>query len=733
MSIIREYIINFGVEKADPRENRELQNEPKDVISETNVNIEGNFEYKDYSSNSTIGNLKEYFLTTFGKKYHHCKCLLFLYYKTSQIFSQDRYNLFTKEDDKKLIDLEYDTLNLIKINGNCNCKYKDYNKLMIMKKFDIIEEYRQLDLSKKEIYADKINIEQLKKTIEELKEENNKLKKLEELKYHNDPKFEDFYDIVININSIKNVGSEGWAIKFNKNGLDKYNKYKDDNLITMGILGNNNKGKSFILSRISKIKLPTGTSIHTEGLSVKYPDLIGYQGRQIILLDSAGLETPVLKNNNKEKNQNKDNLQKEDDNNAHNIRENPDEDKIEIENNQNNNMKNNLIFKENARDKIVTELFLEHFIITVSDILLVVVGKLTYSEQILINKIELESQRQYKNRIIIIHNLQEFRLVEQVEDYIKNTLLNCTTFNLKKRKWISTKKDKEEKNDNVNEININENNINLNDIHEENVNPEQEDNNNDEIKKQNLKKELKENDIHFTEIINYGNKRYLEIYHLIIANEDSEAGNFYNQHAYNFIENTYNLISTPKKFDIFDMVKKNFTSLSNIILNVDIEKAKFNESKKIIEDKKMELDFKDNLLLKNCYTDELGFFIFKSNNVDIKYNYFKPDEKTLEIRVEIPGNVKIDVNHKDVGDNTIITIKGKKNKDKIPEELKDNLFNLREFGDFEVNIPLKIEEFKINQSKPKEGYPKFSNGICLIQYELFTGGDNTSAEINCDF
>ena len=308
----------------------------------------------------------------------------------------------------------------------------------------------------------------------------------------------------------------------------------------MGILGNNNKGKSFILSRISKIKLPTGTSIHTEGLSVKYPDLTGYQGRQIILLDSAGLETPVLKNNNKEKNQNKDNLQKEDDNNAHNIRENPDEDKIEIENNQNNNMKNNLIFKENARDKIVTELFLEHFIITVSDILLVVVGKLTYSEQILINKIELESQRQYKNRIIIIHNLQEFRLVEQVEDYIKNTLLNCTTFNLKKRKWISTKKDKEEKNDNVNEININENNINLNDIHEENVNPEQEDNNNDEIKKQNLKKELKVNDIHFTEIINYGNKRYLEIYHLIIANEDSEAGNFYNQHAYNFIENIYN-------------------------------------------------------------------------------------------------------------------------------------------------------------------------------------------------
>ena len=54
------------------------------------------------------------------------------------------------------------------------------------------------------------------------------------------------------------------------------------------------------MSRISQIKLLTGTSIETKGLSIKYPDLKGYKGRQIILLDSAGLETPVLKKNMKE-------------------------------------------------------------------------------------------------------------------------------------------------------------------------------------------------------------------------------------------------------------------------------------------------------------------------------------------------------------------------------------------------------------------------------------------------
>ena len=43
--------------------------------------------------------------------------------------------------------------------------------------------------------------------------------------------------------------------------------------------------------------LPSGSSIKTEGLSIKYPDLKEYPDRRIVLLDSAGLETPVLINN----------------------------------------------------------------------------------------------------------------------------------------------------------------------------------------------------------------------------------------------------------------------------------------------------------------------------------------------------------------------------------------------------------------------------------------------------
>ena len=81
---------------------------------------------------------------------------------------------------------------------------------------------------------------------------------------------------------------------------------------------------------------------------------------------------------------------------------------------------------ENSKDKIMTELFLQNLIININNILLIVVGKLTYSEQLLINKIKEESKKLKKTKIFIIHNLQEFRSKEQIEDSIKNTLLKCS-------------------------------------------------------------------------------------------------------------------------------------------------------------------------------------------------------------------------------------------------------------------------------------------------------------------
>lgn len=119
-----------------------------------------------------------------------------------------------------------------------------------------------------------------------------------------DSNFIDFYDVIIDIKSIKDI-NKGWRIKMSKRAKENYENFKKDEIIKIGVIGNSNKGKSFLLSKISKIKLPSGTSIRTEGLSIKYPELDKlFKNRKIALLDSAGLETPVLKSDNEEETEN---------------------------------------------------------------------------------------------------------------------------------------------------------------------------------------------------------------------------------------------------------------------------------------------------------------------------------------------------------------------------------------------------------------------------------------------
>ena len=318
----KEYKIFFCIDKGEIREQNKEENEEK------HVEIINYFYFYDYNLNSTILNLKEFFLTNFGEKYKYCKCELSVYTKRN-----NKYQILSNFDDFKLF---CDKLYLIKIKNQCDCKNKISSKYIKRSKFDIIAELKKNEGNFTKL---KKELEQIIEKNKELQKEIEKLKKTEEIRNHIDAKIEDFYDIIIDINSIKNVNKEGWKVIFNELGLKKYNTYKDEELITIGVIGNSNKGKSFLLSKISKIKLLTGASIQTKGLSVKYPDLKGYEGRQLILLDSAGLETPVLGKSNSE---NKNKSGKE-----------YDKEKEIIQ---------NLEFKKNARDKIITELFLENLI-----------------------------------------------------------------------------------------------------------------------------------------------------------------------------------------------------------------------------------------------------------------------------------------------------------------------------------------------------------------------------------
>ena len=102
-----------------------------------------------------------------------------------------------------------------------------------------------------------------------------------------------FYDIIIHIKSINDI-TNGWKVELSPRMKAGYKEFKEDKVIKIGVIGNSNKGKSYILSKISGVYLPFGTSLKTQGLSIKFPEKKNFQNKRLALLDSAGLETPVL-------------------------------------------------------------------------------------------------------------------------------------------------------------------------------------------------------------------------------------------------------------------------------------------------------------------------------------------------------------------------------------------------------------------------------------------------------
>ena len=76
---------------------------------------------------------------------------------------------------------------------------------------------------------------------------------------------EEFYDIIINIKSINSLSKpEGWPIKWNLKRKEKVEQAKKENLLKVGVLGNGNVGKSFLLSRLFNSNIPSGYSVITE-------------------------------------------------------------------------------------------------------------------------------------------------------------------------------------------------------------------------------------------------------------------------------------------------------------------------------------------------------------------------------------------------------------------------------------------------------------------------------------
>ena len=369
-----------------------LENELKNKINENNENfktiksLETDWKNKTYENNENIKKIKRLEIELKNKINENNENI-----KKIEKVEIELKNK-TDENNENIKKIEKYKINIEKLeNENKFLKLgvdKDFNTLDKLKEFGIGKDLKPRDTLTIDTKTNQI----IGNNTENIFKEN----------------FEDFYDVIIDIQSVKDI-NKGWEIKMNERGKKNYELYKNEDIIKIGVIGNANKGKSFILSKISKINLPSGTSIRTEGLSIKYPELETFEYRKIALLDSAGLETPVL-------------------------RENEEKEEISKE-----------LFREKSREKLITELFLQNYIIHNSDILILVVGIFTYSEQKLLNRIKSEIQRAKLNKpLYIIHNLKTYISTEQVKNYINKFLLKSATFKLVEGHKTTTKVEKKQ-------------------------------------------------------------------------------------------------------------------------------------------------------------------------------------------------------------------------------------------------------------------------------------------------
>jgi hypothetical protein len=288
-----------------------------------------------------------------------------------------------------------------------------------------------------------------------------------EKKYNED--LHKLYSQIIQINSMDQLTKEGWKIIY-KNSKSTNNIFLEKNKFSVvSVLGNKNTGKSFILHLLTNKNIPNGYTVTTEGLSFIFPDEEENKDDNYILIDTAGTESPLLT----------DNIEG-----------------LTIE-----------MIDKMAKDRQITDYFLQKFILDKSDIFICVVDNITLTDEKFINRII----KNYTNKkIFIIHNLKTFIEKKQVENYIKNTLLECLTFELEEEKYNNLEGKTEE-----------------------------------ELKK--------ENQIFFKQKLKNTNR---VIIHLITANEESEAGEFYNKSTINYLNRQLQQILVKKEFNIIDSLTK---------------------------------------------------------------------------------------------------------------------------------------------------------------------------------
>ena len=430
----------------------------------------------------------------------------------------------------------------------------------------------------------------------------------------------DEYDLIIDIDSIRFLHNPGWNIIFN----EKYRKKEDiikavknSKMTIVSVLGNSNRGKTHILQKLSGVNLKPGYQNTTKGLSIKL------YGRDIILLDTEGTNAPLL---------------------------------IEDENIEKRPNKTEIEYIHSC--KIITNHILQSFVINRAHILICVIGMLTASEQIYLNRIKKYSKK--KKKLIVIHNLIKCKTKTDIETYVNDVLKKMISVRLIERNIPTF-----EPNSLFNKYFIEEDDEDI---------------------------------MHFIYCYDGGDENDKK--------EDEVA--YSNTSTLSFIMKIIK-VEVIKPVNIIEDLKTHIQEISSLVLEDEI---------KLIEEKNDYIKSKNKIVPKNILYDEGDEIIFIGKEYEPKYRYYvKQDIFTIEIELCSKYNnllikQKFDKDTKE----TILIITGERIIEKMQEYEYHFYFenNRENYKRFKLEIKIKLKELGIHHlNKDFEKELKF--GILFLR------------------
>ena len=496
---------------------------------------------------------------------------------------------------------------------------------------------------------------------------------------------QNLYDLEININSILGF-LKGWDITFGKYGKIKYEKAKKNGVKIFSVIGNKNKGKSFLLSKIVGRDLPNGFSVTTKGLSISFP--IGMDN--VVLFDSVGFESPLLeidgdeyrlKSDNKEKDEEYYKKMNELDEKIKNLKK---EKKINLEyikEKENEYFRERNIFRKNlpnkdgqlidlTNERRITDFFLQRFIIENAHIILLVVGKLSIDDQFFLNKLTTlikEEKGRFLQKVIVIHNLMTMEKIDVVETYIKETLKKSLTFTLEEK-------------------------------------------NNLKIEGERAKKPYNKY-LYYEKSDDSDKNGKKGIIHIIMAKYGTEAGDYYNDSAIDYIKKAGHTVFHLEEFDVIKKLKEYFCKVGDTILKLENPSESIRPENIELNDEQSKLILKYNkkIELETFYGDFISF-TFGEPKFTPEWYIVSTNPEYVILYLDCPGETKIesvDVRYP----NQITTIFIKGNRKKIEFKTMG-----RNFGSGTFNLKIVLDGVNGDITKEKK-IEAVENGFYRILFK----------------